>query len=156
MQKLINIEKYLNEEVDYSKDFADPEFGIIYDKHKAKQYLKNITEDMLAELGVKDYNEKQYNCFKGWVYMFGNTISEKESQREKIKSDELKELIKKQQGNKIKLKIKGVNLLGYSNVKEELYKVIANANNTFFLMPPHARRKGLRLDEITVLEIINK
>ena len=68
------LQKYLTEKPDYLKDFEDPEFLEIYNRHKEKFYLMDITKAMLSELGLP-YSEidSEFNTFKSWVYKTGDT-----------------------------------------------------------------------------------
>jgi hypothetical protein len=151
---MIRLQQYLTKKVDYLKEFDDPDFGELYNKHKAKFYLNNITTGMLAELGLNfQKTDVEYDIFKGYVYMFGRTISDRKECIEIQKSKELQEIIKNNIGKKLSIIIKGQGILGNDIEKASIFKIIQDSNGEVFLMPPRTRRRGYKLNAITILNI---
>lgn len=147
-----DFEQYLNTKTDYLKPFDNAEFGELYHKHKSVFYLKNITENMLKDLGIDcEEGSTEWHNFQSWVYMFGNTIRTRETNAKNAISNSLKEKIKTMAGQKVALVIQGENFLGGEVEKESVFRVVKNHEDKYFLMPKGAKKRGYVLDSMSII-----
>ena len=147
-----DLKKYLLQKPDYLEDFDDEEFGIFYHRYKERFYLDDIAGSILREI-KPDYTTEEFYFFKSWVYAFRSTIRKRERRKIEEKSSYLKQIIKTKIGQRLNLTIEGFNCLGIDVQKVSPFRVIKDAEERIFLMPPKAQKRGYALDGITVLNM---
>jgi hypothetical protein len=128
-------------------DRVPKQFLDLYNKYKDKNSLNLIATAILNDLGVK-FTEQNHSNVEGWVYYLKDDERKDVRQREDKISNELKtEIISNYVGKRLEITMSSEgDLLGRSEKGGIIYRVVKNNAGDVFLMAPHSKNRGYKLD----------